>query len=395
MGGASSYAAFVCSRTVEVSTAAGSAAARPAFVRLTTELARRGTEVLLVLRDGELLYEWYAPKPRLLPAAEGRRSLASMAKGVLGGLGLARLAQDGLIELDDPIGQHVPEWRDDPERRNLTLRQLASHSAGLRSARTKDDQDWAREYMGNHDRRVELALQTPVSDAPGRAVDYSNPSFTILGYALSRAAWESGQGDLREHLRRELMRPLGIPDGAWSMGYGKAMPWDGVPVYDLAGGGQATGRALAVLGAMVTAGGRRDGANVLARHWIEEIATATTASLPSDWRERRQPAAGLGWWLNRNGVWPEAPPDTMVAAGSGHQLLVAVPSIGLTVVRLGGKLGEDTFGGDFWQAFEQALLNPLLDVLRTEHLFTGLGESAKRAKPRPTGSKLAAACSPS
>jgi hypothetical protein len=99
---------------------------------------------------------------------------------------------------------------------------------------------------------------------------------------LSRAAWESGQGDLREHLRRELMRPLGIPDGAWSMGYGKAMPWDGVPVYDLAGGGQATGRALAVLRAMVTAGGRRDGANVLARHWIEEIATATTASLPSD-----------------------------------------------------------------------------------------------------------------
>ena len=68
----------------------------------------------------------------------------------------------------------------------------------------------------------------------------------------------------------------------------------------------------------------------------------------------------------------------MVAAGSGHQLLVAVPSIGLTVVRLGGKLGQDTFGGDFWQAFEQALLNPLLDVLRTEHLFTGLGETSKK-----------------
>jgi hypothetical protein len=83
VGGAASYAAFVCSRTVEVSTAAGSAAARPAFERLTVQLARRGTEVLLVLRDGELLYEWYAPKPRLLPAAEGRRSLASMVKGVL------------------------------------------------------------------------------------------------------------------------------------------------------------------------------------------------------------------------------------------------------------------------------------------------------------------------
>lgn len=299
-----------------------------------------------------------------------------MAKGVIGGLGLVRLAQDGLLDLDDPIGLHVPEWRDDPQRRALTLRQLASHSAGLRPTRANDSESWARTYMSDPARRVELSLVTPLTASPGTTVLYSNPAFTILGHALSRSAWQAG-GDLREHLRRTVMRPLGIPDGAWDMSYGKATRWSGVPVYDLAGGGRFTPRALARLGALVTARGEQEGTAILAREWLAELARATGAALPDDWRERRQPTAGLGWWLNRNGAWAEAPLDAMVAAGAGHQLLLSVPSIGLTAVRLGGKLGSDEFGGDYWQAFEQAFLNPLLEVLRTEELVTGLVPAGK------------------
>lgn len=130
----------------------------------------------------------------------------------------------------------------------------------------------------------------------------------------------------------------------------------------------------------MTAGGKRgDGSPIMARHWLDELATPTMAALPPDWRELRQPTAGLGWWLNRNGAWPAAPPDTMVAAGSGHQLLLAIPSIGLTTVRLGDKMGADGFGGDYWQAFEAELLNPLLELLRTEHL------AAELEPPPPAG----------
>jgi hypothetical protein len=114
---------------------AAAGAAESAFDRLTASLAARGTSALVVLRHGWLLHEWYRPRLHVVSVALRRQSTASMAKGAVGGVSLALLAQEGLIGLDDPIGTHVPEWRQDAARSRLTLRQLATHSAGLIPAR--------------------------------------------------------------------------------------------------------------------------------------------------------------------------------------------------------------------------------------------------------------------
>jgi CubicO group peptidase (beta-lactamase class C family) len=342
---------------------AAAGAAESAFDQLTASLAARGTSALVVLRHGRLLHEWYRPRLHLVPVALRRQSIASMVKGAIGGVSLALLAQEGLIGLDDPIGTHVPEWRQDAARSRLTLRQLATHSAGLKGARRKDDDEWGREYMSGQRHRVALALQTPLVGEPGAIVAYSNPAFTLLGYAMSHALHASGQGDLSTFLRDRLMRPLGVPDGAWRIGYGTPIRHGGVLVHDIAGGGSFTARALARLGGLIAAGGTWDGRQIVDRRWLEEMSTPTTAALPVGCRERREPTAALGWWVNRNGAWPSAPADTMVAAGSGHQVLVVIPSLGLTVVRFGQPLGTARFRGDYWQAFEESLLNPLLEAL--------------------------------
>jgi hypothetical protein len=91
------------------------------------------------------------------------------------------------------------------------------------------------------------------------------------------------------------------------------------------------------------------------------------------------PASGLAWYANQDGVWPEAPRDAFAGAGAGHQLLLAVPSLGLVAVRLGRSLAEPgaagrdgearaTRGSDgFWPAAHRHLIAPLLSALLPEH----------------------------
>ena len=64
---------------------------------LTKSLASRGTKAVLVIRNDEIVHEWYAK-------GHGRSKkhyTASMAKALVGGVSLAIAINDGLISLDD------------------------------------------------------------------------------------------------------------------------------------------------------------------------------------------------------------------------------------------------------------------------------------------------------
>ena len=76
-------------------------------------LKDRHTTALLVIRHDRIVFERYAPGyGRTKP-----HGTASMAKALVGGLGLMVAMGDGRIRPDDPAGRYVPQWRDDPERR--------------------------------------------------------------------------------------------------------------------------------------------------------------------------------------------------------------------------------------------------------------------------------------
>jgi len=51
------------------------------------------------------------------------------------------------------------------------------------------------------------------------------------------------------------------------------------------------------------------------------------------------------------------PADTMVGAGAGHKVVVVIPSLDLVAVRLGGRMGRSSFGGDYWTVLEDELLS--------------------------------------
>lgn len=130
--------------------------------------------------------------------------LASISKPFTASALLA-LAADGRVELDDPIGQHLDglseAWRD------LPLRHLATHSAGL-SAEIFNPA-WPGEPRFEPISRDELVRRVnhfPPDAPPGARFNYSN-----VGYNLIAAVVESISGQaLERFLRERLLEPAGI-----------------------------------------------------------------------------------------------------------------------------------------------------------------------------------------
>ena len=91
---------------------------------LRTGMAARNTKGLLIIRNDTIVCEWYAPGQD----RHTRFGTASLAKALVGGVSFAVATSDGLIGLNDPATRFIPQWRNDPRKSRITLRQLGSHT---------------------------------------------------------------------------------------------------------------------------------------------------------------------------------------------------------------------------------------------------------------------------
>jgi CubicO group peptidase (beta-lactamase class C family) len=102
---------------------------------------------------------------------------------------LMLLVEEGKIKLDDPVETYVPEIKElkgySPNDK-ITLRQLASHTAGL-----KREPDMAVTDVGAtgdwEKTLISCIPHTGFNSKPGEGFLYSNMGFAILGLALERA----------------------------------------------------------------------------------------------------------------------------------------------------------------------------------------------------------------
>ncbi|MFM1890649.1 MAG: hypothetical protein RLZZ565_1406, partial [Planctomycetota bacterium] len=81
---------------------------------------------LLVMLDGEIVFERYEEGWN----ASRRHPLASGTKSFVGVLAAAAV-EDGLITWEQPVSSLIEEWRDDPRKSRITVRQLLDLSSGL------------------------------------------------------------------------------------------------------------------------------------------------------------------------------------------------------------------------------------------------------------------------
>lgn len=369
--------------------APGDAAARWDWVKATPEsqgfssaklaairdrLAAKKTRAFLVIRHDRIVLEWYAPDQ----SATTRQGTASLAKALVGGLSMAVALTDGRLALDDPATKFVPQWQADPLKARITLRHLGSHTSGIADAEADDlPHDRLTGWKGDFWKRpapprdcFTLARDAaPPVFAPGEKFQYSNPGIGMLTYCVTAAIRDTEHRDIRALLRERVMRPIGVPDSEWSVGYGQTYTVDGLPLVCSWGGGAYTPRAAARLGRLVLRQGDWEGRRILSPEAVRAV--TGDAGLPGH--------CGMGWWSNGGGRYAGLPKDAVWGAGAGDQLLLVVPSLRLIMVRNGQTLepgpGEPPVKKD--DVFTR------YQDYRAHLLFEPLAEAVVKAAPLP------------
>ncbi|MCC7408726.1 MAG: serine hydrolase [Phycisphaeraceae bacterium] len=330
---------------------------------LKNKLAEQNTASLLVMRQGRVMLEWYAPGR----TETARHYTASAAKGLVGGLSLLIALADGALAIDELAAKWVPAWREDPLKSRITVRQLATHTSGLEDANQdgvehKDLPGWMGAFWRRELDPFTISRdQVPVKFEPGTARLYSNPGMAMLSYVVTASLRAQGRHpDIRQALAERVMGPAGVSEGEWSIGYNQTYEVDGLPLVANWGGGEYTARAMATLGEFVRRLCVKDGQSLFPVDMIKLMAgPAESRELLASPPPERQPIAGLGWWCNARGAWPTLTRRSFCAAGAGHQLLLVVPELEMVVVRQGGNLGTTRWGQKYWEAAYHELFEPL------------------------------------
>ncbi|SMB79827.1 serine hydrolase domain-containing protein [Deinococcus hopiensis] len=123
-----------------------------------------------------------AREPELLPLTEDTFwDLASLTKPLFTAREVLRASEEGLIDLDDTLGTHLPDlaWMQETGLKSRTLRQVLTHSAGLPA--------WAPLYTWGDAALIRArVLQEPWHLTPPGEVVYSDLGYVLLGLLLER-----------------------------------------------------------------------------------------------------------------------------------------------------------------------------------------------------------------
>ncbi|WP_428310259.1 serine hydrolase domain-containing protein [Hydrocarboniphaga sp.] len=307
---------------------------RAAFDRAADYSRSLGGNVVIVMRDGQVVYErrdngYSGPSSSaILPLASGSKSFSCAL--------LTAAEQDGYLSREGKVADTLTEWLGDPNKSQMTLAQLLGLQGGLST-----NPAFKTSQTATLD-TYQLALDDPADHAPGSAFIYDPLAFQAFALMFERA---SGGQDPVDYLQRRVLQPIGLVGDSWQR--------DLVGHPQIAGGASVAPALWARYGQLMLQHGTWEGRRVLP---AAPLADCLTRDNPA------YRAYGLTWWLNRDvgdsydaavdlvpedgiaspgsRIAPSAPADMAMAAGVGHQRLYLLPSQRLVVVRMGPLLGE-------------------------------------------------------
>lgn len=116
---------------------------------------------------------------------------------------IAQLWEGGLLELDDPVARHLPEFAANGKE-GITLRHLLTHTGGIRML----DTGWPQRPWEEIISRI-CAMKPEPRWVPGQKAGYHQASsWFILGEIIQRL----GGHPFSVYVRQEIFEPLGMTD---------------------------------------------------------------------------------------------------------------------------------------------------------------------------------------
>jgi len=278
----------------------------------------RRTKAIVVVRDGRVIAERYAPGIGVDTPLLG----FSMTKSVINAL-IGTMTQHGLLSPSYPAP--VPEWRNpsDP-RREIEVEHLMRMTTGLDLDETNSGFDPSSRMMYLPDDMAGFAVQAALVAPVGQRWRYSSGTTQILARIV-----RDGTGGPEQSLAfawRELFNPLGMRHVTLEL--------DGTGTIQGTTYMLASARDWARFGLLYLNDGVVGGKRILHEDWVDSCAAAT---LDTDY--------AAGFWTNRSEhphakgrVQAGIPRDAFFASGDLGQRVFIIPSQRMVVVRLGDSV---------------------------------------------------------
>src|SRR5467141_3264206 len=226
--------------------------------------SRRGVS-MLVMQNGRTIFEHYANGG----SARGRWPIFSGTKSFWGIAALAAV-HDGLFRLDDLVSDTITEWKSDPHKSGITIRQLLNQTDGIEGASFL-------QRASIRDRNA-MAIRLPIVAAPGTAFIYGPSHLQIFLELLRRKL--NGRATT-SYIEGRVLNRLGLG----RLNYKKDARGNPLP----ATGFELTAREWARLGGLVLGRGNYHGRQIVPANLLRDAFVGSQANM----------SYGLTFWLNQ------------------------------------------------------------------------------------------------
>ncbi len=159
------------------------------------------TQALIVSHNGNIILEKYGNGYSKTDFVTSQ-SIAKAFYAVLFGVAIEK----GLLDdLDQPISDYLPEWKND-KRGEITIRNLLEMKSGLYRS-----ESWNEEMFLSRN-NLDFALNVELVKEPGEIFEYNNVNTALLGPVIEKIYNASPH----EVLKKEILNPLEITEyGLW------------------------------------------------------------------------------------------------------------------------------------------------------------------------------------
>jgi CubicO group peptidase (beta-lactamase class C family) len=289
--------------------------------------ARHGGRAVLVMIDGRIMFERYDNGF----GPETATHLHSATKAFWGPV-IAAMIEDGLVDsFDEPAAMTIHEWKTQPRKSQITLRQLLSLNAGLIQD-VINLQGHARATLAPD--LYKHAIGVPALRRPGAVFQYGPSCYYVLGEIMKRKLAGRKQTPL-DYLQQRILDPIGAKPDDW--------------VHDASGnphipnGASLTAREWLKYGQWLCQGGEWKGNQIVRKDLLAELVKPSTTNA----------GHGLALWLNQPGgqgaagvasqrsdpddeagwIYRGGHRDLFAALGAGKCRMYVIPSLKMVALR--------------------------------------------------------------
>jgi CubicO group peptidase (beta-lactamase class C family) len=268
--------------------------------------------------------------------------IASLSKSFTA-LAVMQLVDAGLLRLDDPVRQHLPDFEmADPRAGQVTVRQLLDHTSGITDAVVPD---LSRDQPSSPRQATTSLRAAHLASTPGTSYSYANPNYQVAARLVEVVSGEP----FGRYLRRHILQPAGmaattstvtddqpvrgLADGHL-IAYGHAFTAPGFGSYTVGDGGVVSTAADMARWLVVNANGGRtpDGTRVLSGEGMGLLHTPSAPGSgyalgwgtrgPASAPTRLEHSGSLFTFTSEEALWPATKYGVVLLFNAGSPMML-------------------------------------------------------------------------